>query len=63
MRVMHFISFLLISLLCVTAQAGLPFSTVFKGTEKFETLVSQAELNQWKTLPIGERTATVGRAW
>ena len=39
---------------------GLPFQTVFKGVERFNQLVAQGE--NWKALPIGERTATVGRA-
>jgi hypothetical protein len=39
---------------------GLPFDTVFKGRERFNALVAQGE--KWKGLPIGERTATVGRA-
>lgn len=49
-------------LLC-TAQVsadGLPFETVFKGGGKFNQLVARAE--EWKALPIGERTAAVGRA-
>jgi N-acetylmuramoyl-L-alanine amidase-like len=40
----------------------LPFSTVFKGRDKFDQLVQEARANNWKSLPIGERTATVGRA-
>jgi hypothetical protein len=44
------------------AESRLPFSTVFKGTEKFDRLVQQAKAGDWKSLPIGERTATVGRA-
>jgi len=39
---------------------GLPFETVFKGRERFNALIAQGE--KWKGLPIGERTATVGRA-
>jgi len=38
----------------------LPFDTVFKGRAKFDQLVAQGEA--WKGLPIGERTAAVGRA-
>ncbi|HXA09908.1 MAG TPA: N-acetylmuramoyl-L-alanine amidase-like domain-containing protein [Chthoniobacterales bacterium] len=55
-------------LLCLLATAGLttgaslPFSTVFQGREKFDRLVAQAQTNDWKSLPIGERTAAVGRA-
>lgn len=44
----------------VTVAASLPFETVFKGRAKFDQLIAQGET--WKTLPIGERTATVGRA-
>ena len=40
----------------------LPFSTVFKGRDQFERLVQEARAQNWKSLPIGERTATVGRA-
>lgn len=42
--------------------ATLPFTTVFKGTERFDKLVQQAEAGNWKSLPIGQRTATVGKA-
>jgi len=42
--------------------AGLPFDTVFKGRDRFELLIKQAEALNWKALPIGERTAAVGRA-
>ena len=44
------------------AQSGLPFSTVFKGRDKFDRLVSEARAGDWQALPIGDRTATVGRA-
>ena len=43
-------------------QTRLPFNTVFKGRDKFDRLVQLAREGGWKTLPIGERTATVGRA-
>jgi hypothetical protein len=46
----------------LTAAAGLPFKTVFKGEDQFNRLVSQAKANNWAALPIGERTATVGQA-
>jgi hypothetical protein len=39
---------------------GLPFATVFKGQERFNALVAQGEA--WRGLPIGERTAAVGRS-
>ncbi len=44
------------------AQSRLPFSTVFRGQGQFDRLVSEARANNWASLPIGERTATVGRA-
>ena len=59
--------FLLVSLLFVSldleaADSRLPFSTVFKGRDQFDRLVSSARSGNWKALPIGERTATVGKA-
>src|ERR1043166_2798673 len=44
------------------AGTTLPFDTVFKGRDRFDALVHRAEAENWCTLPIGERTATVGRA-
>src|SRR5436190_19514421 len=44
------------------AESRLPFSTVFKGRDRFDSLVSKAKAENWKALPIGERTAAVGRA-
>jgi hypothetical protein len=41
---------------------ALPFDTVFQGTAKFEQLLQQAETERWAALPLGQRTATVGRA-
>lgn len=58
-------TFTFIALLLVTGtatSAQLPFSTVFKGQDKFDRLVAQARAGNWAALPIGERTATVGRA-
>ena len=46
----------------ICAQSGLPFSTVFKGRDKFDRLVNEARAENWSALPIGERTATVGRS-
>jgi cell wall-associated NlpC family hydrolase len=42
--------------------AQLPLSTTFKGTAKFNRLVTQAQESNWRALPIGERTARVGMA-
>jgi N-acetylmuramoyl-L-alanine amidase-like len=53
---------LLISLSSFGAESGLPFSTVFKGQEQFNRLVAKAKSENWKELPIGERTAAVGQS-
>jgi len=52
-------------LICSVAfafESRLPFSTVFKGQDEFNRLVSKAKAGNWKALPIGERTAVVGQA-
>jgi hypothetical protein len=54
-----------ICLICSAAFASesrLPFSTVFKGQDHFNRLVAKAKAENWKALPIGERTAAVGQA-
>src|SRR5712671_1638285 len=56
------ILFFLSVLVTANAESQLPFSTVFKGRDKFDNLVRKAKAENWKALPIGERTATVGRA-
>ena len=50
----------LVTLTCPSFASSLPFDTVFKGRAKFDALVAKADA--WKSLPIGERTAAVGRA-
>jgi len=50
----------LVALTCTNLASSLPFDTVFKGRAKFDALVAKADA--WKPLPIGERTAAVGRA-
>lgn len=44
------------------AAVYLPFQTVFKGEPEFEALVQKAERENWRSLPLGERTAAVGLA-
>lgn len=44
------------------AQAALPFPTVFQGEEKFRELMARGVRENWKALPIGERTARAGMA-
>jgi hypothetical protein len=51
-----------ITLAIANSESRLAFSTVFKGRDRFDTLVSKAKAENWKSLAIGERTATVGRA-
>ncbi len=46
----------------LASTSRLPFGTVFKGRDRFDRLVAQAKSNDWKSLPIGERTAAVGQA-
>ncbi|MEZ0385475.1 MAG: N-acetylmuramoyl-L-alanine amidase-like domain-containing protein [Verrucomicrobium sp.] len=40
----------------------LPWTTVFKGEDKFQALCARAQRENWAALPLGQRTATVGRA-
>jgi len=56
------IALFFITLATAGAESRLPFGTVFKGRDRFDSLVSKAKQENWKALPIGERTATVGRA-
>ncbi|MES2920072.1 MAG: N-acetylmuramoyl-L-alanine amidase-like domain-containing protein [Verrucomicrobiota bacterium] len=39
----------------------LPLSTVFQGESKFQAIVAKAERENWRNLPLGERTIRVGR--
>jgi len=54
--------FCFIGLVGLADAAPLPFETVFKGGSQFDRLVVQARANNWAALPIGDRTAAVGRA-
>lgn len=56
------ISVFLISAATLAAESRLPFKTVFRGEDQFNRLVAKARSENWKQLPIGERTATVGQA-
>ena len=51
-----------LTLLHTAAAVQLPFSTTFKGTSRFNRLVAEAQAENWRALPIGERTAQVGMA-
>jgi hypothetical protein len=61
-RTVLIVSFFFITLAFANAESRLPFSTVFKGRDRFDNLVAKAKAENWKALPIGERTAAVGRA-
>lgn len=39
----------------------LPLSVVFQGESKFQAIVAKAERNNWRNVPLGERTALVAR--
>jgi Protein of unknown function (DUF1460) len=40
----------------------LPPSTVFKGESQFDRLVQEAQSDNWRSLPLGDRTVAVGKA-
>jgi hypothetical protein len=52
----------LISSTAAAVETRLPFKTIFKGRDQFDQLVSLSKSNDWKSLPIGQRTAAVGQA-
>ena len=62
MRKIFFSTLLLLVAFSTADAESLPFSTVFKGQDRFERLVERASESNWKSLPIGERTAAVGHA-
>lgn len=61
-KIFFLLLFLLAALPCLTNAASLPFETVFRGRGTFARLVAEAKAQNWRALPIGERTATVGHA-
>jgi hypothetical protein len=63
MRALRFLlPIILVSSTALAFESRLPFKTIFKGEPQFNRLVSLAKENNWKSLPIGERTAAVGQA-
>ncbi len=42
--------------------AALPFSTVFHGESRFDALVAESQRENWRSLPLGDRTVAVGKA-
>ena len=45
----------------VQAAPRLPLNVVFQGESKFHAIVAKAERNNWRALPLGERTVLVAR--
>src|SRR5947207_6487330 len=63
MRLGILISVLAVALTGTTRGAvTLPMRTVFKGQDRFEQLIMRAKAENWKALPIGQRTAALGQA-
>ena len=56
------VAFVLVAIPAALGAAHLPISTTFKGRQRFDRLVQLAQQDNWKSLPIGERTAAVGQA-
>src|ERR1043166_6003965 len=56
------IGLLLICSIASGLESRLPFEQVFKGQEQFNRLIAKAKEQNWKSLPIGERTAAIGQA-
>jgi hypothetical protein len=55
------LSILFFFVVVVANADSLPFSTVFKGRDKFDAIVAKAKAGNWAALPLGERTVTVGK--
>lgn len=55
-------AFLFFCSVAFASEMHLPFSTVFKGRDQFDRLVALAKSNDWRSLAIGQRTATIGQA-
>ena len=56
------IPLILVCSVATAVETRLPFKTVFKGQDQFNRLVARAKSENWKALPIGERTAAAGQA-
>jgi len=54
--------FCLFAATALASESRLPFSRVFQGQDRFNRLVALARAGDWQSLPIGERTATIGQA-
>ncbi len=64
MRLPVFLIALLSFSIGLTAKAGsLPLSTLFRGQSKFYVLVAEAERQNWRALPLGERIVAVAKSF
>jgi len=64
MRLPVFLIALLSFSIGLTAKAGsLPLSTLFRGQSKFYVLVAEAERQNWRALPLGERIIAVAKSF
>src|SRR5438045_9401579 len=57
-----FVPRFLVCSVALAYESRLPFSTVFKGQDQFNRVVAKAKAENWRALPIGERTAAIGQA-
>jgi hypothetical protein len=59
-----FASFLVLFACSPFAKASiyLPYARVFRGDTRFEELVQRAQVQSWRSLPLGDRTIAVGLA-
>jgi hypothetical protein len=57
------ITLLLVSTALSGIAGGLPFATVFRGQSKFSALIAEAEQQNWRSLPLGERTIAVAKTF
>jgi hypothetical protein len=62
--VVLFAALLLFFISSMNAEASvyLPYSQVFRGNTEFQRLVQKAQSQNWRSLPLGERTIAVGLA-
>src|SRR5437667_12755743 len=57
-----FIPLFLLFSVAFASESRLPLSRVFKGQDQNNRMVAKAKAENWKAIPIGQRTAAVGQA-
>jgi hypothetical protein len=62
MRLSAFLIALLLFSAGLTSAGSLPLSAVFRGQSRFYALVAEAERQNWRALPLGERIVAVGKS-